>query len=503
MNKCSEPSYHFLYCTNRKSMSWYPGKFIVKGAKKLSLGSSKGPEEEHPEMHDLGDATDTLAFLATVGHACNVASFLFGQLPAPFAATGLLFTVVLDRINKCQKTEGHWKDLKIELQLFVAESEGPVGFTELLKKCGSVTDKDLCDAAEEIKRESLKLSEVFAEMLTKVQGFFNEGKASIIFNASSSGEEALKCYLALQRYHSLLQSKLQRFGILALIQVNNKVDDVQIVVEALHRANISQHYEKIKHLAFKELWEKMNFGLVVEMPMFIAAVRDRSECTTDTVDSFGAFMRENFPTGSISPQDINKVTEGLSPAMSLTLTIEALLPKKEIFAEVIDNPVIQALWKHNQKWEYSVSINEFGAGTSRYATSIGAKGIASLITSLDDALKLRFSDGTVNAAQIGSLSEKINPAYDFEETLRALLVVLTPTTAPLPPAPLPLAAPSTPQKSAPPNFVFDPAGTSPKSGKCVYCDKPLLFGSINKKTGALEIGAHQKSHAPNCPKAPF
>lgn len=493
---------------------WYPGKYISKvfgSSKKENKESEPAPEN----TFDLKEVTDLSSFLATAGHVCTVGSFLFDKLGSPFAATGLIFGVILTRINQCQDAVGSWKELKTELQDFIGECEGSAGYTALFQCCASVEGDELRTAAEELQNESVKMTEIFAEMISKVDGFFKDEQAKIIFTANASKDRASESLIALQRYRRLLKGKLERFGFLTSVVVLKTVQDTHDAVQGLDKSFkqilLGDFHAAIVHPAFSEFWKASRFRHIVDIPSFISALRSNGTCSTNSSDRFSAFLRTTVDqSGSFGPPDINIFVSRAKIASDLSLadSIDALLGEKEVHHTIIEgNALLRDVWKFNEGrayWKNDVSIKAFCEGVSQYAQVKGMKGTASPITELESALKNKLPEGIISAYLVGSWSEKIDDSLALHEVVSALVTLLTPSPPESPPKAAALkSAPTTPTvvKTAPPKFSPIKGSDNAKSGKCDYCSHPLQFGSI--KNGVLVHGKRQIDHAKECPNSPY
>lgn len=389
--------------------------------------------------------------------------------------------MVLKRIEQCNEAVGTWADLRNALREFSREADGELGYTKLLSKCASVKGDEWIEAAKEISEESVKMNEIFREMLTKTDNFFTEGKSKLMFDASSSKVNARKCVEALASYRSLLKGKIERFGVLLVVDLSGVI--------------ISNCYERVNHPVFKDMWKDANWKHVVAFPDFIAVLRTRSTCSSETIDRFGAVLKERFLAGSLEVVDLNNLTSTIDSTLDLNRTVEALLPEKRKFAKVIVQSTLQALWQHNEEkagWEMRVTINQFMDGLAGFALSAEITGIAKLSDNLQTLLKSRYPDDLITATNISGLSEDFPAALNLRETLERLVTELAPKPLPTPPSsPVPV------EKTTPAKFIPCPTPEKPMQGKCAYCDKKLLLNKVGNA-----IGPKHHKHARECPDSP-
>jgi hypothetical protein len=419
---------------------------------------------------------------------------LFDKLPAPFAATGLLLGVIANQLELSVEAREEWKSLMEELNGFKEEMSGGTGYVKLLAEMIATEKRKDGDAeaqalVAELQLETVKINELFRELLKDATGFFGSGAEMKKFlNAASHKKAAVDAKAGLVAYRSALDRKTKRYS--------------EIQVSRLADVLIPLHFQEVHHQVFKNVWSSGNWTAEVAVTEFVARVAKDSTCSPDLLDRFKAHLLIQFPREKIDIVSLNAMTEHLDKLLNLEETVLRLTPEKITYASSLQHPAFRALWTRGEDEKVisspAISLDVFYSVAVRQSVALKEDDIHAPLDLLMTRLRARQASGTITVSNLAVVSDGLDPNLTLRGSIVAVLermeaeLPTPPVPTPPPPHSPPRTDPVTPTKSTahrPPEGTpdsdirylgleatpFVPMPGTPERGVCPRCGKTLAY----------------------------
>jgi hypothetical protein len=482
-------------------------------------GNSASKKEENTEAASISISNDTVdatsKFLSNLGCVIVVSSALFKELPAPFAASGLLLGVVADQIRKSTDASEKWADLLSELNEFNEEMIGPFGYNKLFealikevkKSKGSSEAKEIL---VELQARSEAMNNIFRDLLNNADGFFKTTHAKKVFNAGKHIAAAEKARKSLKTFRDKLTGEMTRYS---------QIQQAQLI-EALSHAS----FGLINHHEFQNIWKLSNWGPEVSVIDFCEGIRVHSTLSQNLQARVKSYLTHAYADKNnlLSPEDINNMTSGCDSSLSLEQTLLMILPPEVLLSDSLSHPQFRALWKYGEtelKRFTSPTVSMLDFTNVFLAFGKDEKGLLKISSKFLSALKAKLQSESVTIADIEGISEGLDEDLSLVKTIEAVLTSFElpetpselsepqwssmPGTPPRPPtgtdrpvSPVPSGSPAaafTPQYQGLETVNFEPLLETPDRGVCKLCGWKTTEKNNYKFNGQ---GTPQKPYSP-------
>lgn len=470
-------------------------------------------DESETAFNDSIESTSK--FLTHVGSCVLVSCALFDNLPAPFAATGLLLGVISKQLQVNSQARSEWSSLLEELTIFEEELSGGAGYLKLLEEMIQNEELKKGDPQSdafviELKTESVKMNEILRSLLVQAKGFFGDSaELKKIFKANTHKAAAEKASQTLSRFRESIKGKTDRYSNIQVSMIAQRV--------------LKMSFKEVKHQKFRNMWDLNSWTAQVPIVEFVAQVRANSTCTADTIERFQTFLLSQHDDGKLNLQSINALTAKLDDSLDLEATVLAITPKKINLADSLKHPAFHALWMYGENAKRFTSTTVSLAAFEEMLVAHGVESGQDILVPANKLMKLlraRQSTDTINLSDLAVVSEGLDPMLTLRGTVLAVIALIeaelpTPPPSPVPgrvsPVPVTESGFSTPTKSTAhynpdtpvselkyakleTSLFTSPMEGSPQRGVCARCGANFAFVGKGTATAPYSPGKKMKDH---------